>query len=491
MPESNLIYATPESLGIPTQAILDFLEDMKTFKIPLHSYLVLRHGKVAAEGYCAPFDAERKHRMYSISKSFTSVAIGMLITEGRLTLHDRVADIFPEYVPENPSPYVLKATVRDLLMMASFNETGCYEWDTPDWVKCFFDNDTYKQMPGTIFHYDTNATVVLCGIVEKMTGKALLDYLRPLLDELGISKDIWCIQSPDGRSWTGSGIMCTPRDLARFGLFCINRGEWNGKQWVSREYMLEATTKQISTYVSDSGMCRDGYGYQFWIQPDDGFSCNGMGSQYCFMFPKYDLVFVTTADAQGLNNSEDFIRESVLRTVVRSLKNAPLPEAPEMQQRLKEASVLHLPRMNGALTSPWAEKANGVKYVFDDNRWGFRWMRLDFTAEACTLTYEKRGEVGSFPLYLGEYGPEFAFPEKAAGKRIDILDTNYRCLSQAAWDLENTLIGNVYAVDDYLGSIKIQLTFVEDTLTIFATRWAENFFNDWRGYLAGHAVQDA
>ena len=114
-------------------------------------------------------------------------------------------------------------------------------------------------------------------------------------------------------------------------------------------------------------------------------------------------------------------------------------------------------------------------------------MKLDFDAQKVTLTYEKHGQVDSYPLYLGEYGPEFLFPEKAAGKRIDILDTNYRCVSQGAWDMENTLVGCIYSVDDYLGSIKIQFTFVEDTMTIFATRWAENFFNDWRGYLAGHA----
>ena len=93
MPVNNLTYASPESLGIPSQAIINFLEDMQTYRIPLHSYLVLRHGKVAAEGYCAPFDADTKHRMYSISKSFTSVAIGMLITEGRLSLTDKVAEI--------------------------------------------------------------------------------------------------------------------------------------------------------------------------------------------------------------------------------------------------------------------------------------------------------------------------------------------------------------------------------------------------------------
>ena len=489
MSENNLVYSTPEALGIPSQAILSFLEDMKSYKIPLHSYLVLRHGKVAAEGYCAPFDADTKHRMYSISKSFTSVAIGMLITEGRLSVNDKVAEIFPEYIPENPSPYILKATVRDCLMMAVFNETGCYDWDTPDWVKCFFDNDTYKQMPGTVFHYDTNATVVLAGIVEKLTGKKVLEYMRPLLDELGISKDIWCVKSPDERSWTGSGILCTPRDLARFGLFCLKRGEWNGKQLVDREYMMQATTKQIGNFVAHSGIRTSGYGYQFWMQPEGGFSCSGMGSQYALMYPEQDLVVITTADAQGLNNAEDFIRESFLKNILHGCQPEALPEDPEAQQKLAEVSVLKLPKMEGELSSPWVEKVSGKTFTFDDNRWGFKWMKLDFTADCCTLTYEKHGQVDSFPLYIGEFGPTFLFPEKAAGKRIDILDTNYRCVSQGAWDMENTLVGCIYSVDDYLGSIKIQFTFVEDTMTIFATRWAENFFNDWRGYLAGHLAK--
>ena len=489
MPENNLVYATPESLGIPSQGILNFLEDMKELKIPLHSYIVLRHGKVAAEGYCAPFDADRKHRMYSISKSFTSVAIGMLITEGRLSLTDKVADIFPEYIPENPSPYTLKATVRDLLMMAAPNETGCYEWDTPDWVECFFKNDVLKQMPGTIFHYDTNATVVLAGVVEKLSGKPIMEYLRPLFDELGISEDVWCVKSPDERAWTGSGIMCTPRDLARFGLLCLNRGEWNGKQLVDRDYMMQATSKQISNYVAHSGVRNSGYGYQFWCMPEGGFACCGMGSQYAIMYPEQDLLVVTTADAQGMSNAEDFIRESIIRNIKRTCTDV-LPENAEAQAKLAEASVLKLPKTEGAATSLIVEKINGTKYVFEKNHWDFKWMKVDFAEGVCNITYEKKDGVGSFPLYIGEYGPEFLWPEKYAGKRIDILDTNYRCNSQAAWDSENTLVGTIYALDDYLGNIKIQLTFVEDTLTVFAVKAAENFFNDFRGYLPGRAVKE-
>lgn len=489
MSENNLVYASPESLGIPSQAISDFLDELRELCFPIHSYLLLRHGKVAAEGYCPPFNADRKHRMYSISKSFTSVAIGMLITEGKLSLDDKVADIFPEYLPENPSPYVLKGTVRHLLTMATFNETNSYDFDTPNFVQSFFDNDYPKHMPGTVFHYDTAGTTVLCGIVEKLTGKPMLEYMRPLFDELGISKDAWCVQTPEGGSWTGSGILITPRDLARFGLFCLHRGEWNGKQLVSREYMEAATSYQIDTHVSDGSVGPGGYGYQFWMLREGGFACCGMGSQFAFMMPKYDTVMIINSDTQGINNADDFIKEAHYR-LLHKMSDTPLPEDPQAQEALKRRSAsMALPIPMGKKTSPMAAAVSGTTYTFEENNWGYKWMRVDFTDEACTLTYEKNTGVHSFPLFLGEYGA-LTFPEKFFGKRIGTADRNYQCVSVAVWERECTLLGTLCAVDDYLGTMKIQLTFVDDTLTVFMTKAAEAFFGDYRGYLVGRAVKD-
>ncbi|MGN0779262.1 MAG: serine hydrolase domain-containing protein [Aristaeellaceae bacterium] len=487
MPDGDFVFATPESLGIPSGAVQEMLDDITEHSIPLHSFIMMRHGKVAAEGYCPPFDKDCKHRMYSISKSITSVAIGMLIGQGRLSLDSKVADFFPEYLGEDVTPYAYKATVRHLLMMATFNETNAYSFSSDDFVRVFFQNDYPKQMPGTIFHYDTNATVVLCAIVEKMTGMKMLDFMRPLLDELGISKDVWCVETPEGRSWTGSGILFTPRDLARFAQLCLHRGEWNGKQLVDRDYMMQATTKQIDTHVSEWSISRCGYGYQFWMVKG-GFACCGMGGQFAFMFPEKDVVIVTTADAQHINGGDDFIRLHVEK-LVEQLADSPLSENPETQAQLAKALQLSLPITPGALTSPMADRVSGVKYVFDENRWGFDWMTLNFRADCCTVSFRKRGREMAIPLYLGRYG-DFLFPEKFAGRKIHVMDTNYRCVSNAAWDSEHTLVGDVFSVDDYLGSIRMQFTFVEDTLTVFMTAAAENFFQDYRGYLAGHMASN-
>ena len=486
MRNNQLEYATPESLGIPSSAITGFLKEMKDCQFPIHSYIVMRHGVIAAEGYAAPFSATRKHRMYSVSKSFTAVAIGMLLTEGKLTLDDKVADYFPEYLPEHPSPYTLRATIRDLLRMATPNEENSYNWDDPDFVKTFFDNKKPKHEPGTIFHYDTAGTTTLCGIVEKIAGKPILEYMRPLLDALGISKDIWCIQTPEGRSWTGSGIMCTSRDLLRFGLFCLQRGEWQGRQWVDRQFMTEATTKQIDITAAHSGYIRDGYGYQFWMLKNDGFACCGMGCQFAFMMPHQDTVMVITADTQGMDNAEDAIKYAFYH-IVDSMAEVALSENPAALAELNQATAaMTLPLPLGKVNSPTAQRISGVTYRFDENLFGFQWMRVDVDEGGCTLTYEKPSGVHSLSFGMGQW-KEILFPDAYAGKNISVMDTHYQCVTAMVWESENTLAGKVFSVDDYLGCIKMQLAFKGDTLTIFWTKYAENFFGDYRGYICGAA----
>ena len=192
--QRDLISATPESLGIPSEAISEFLNELTEKKLCMHSFLLLRHGKIAAEGYWPPFDLNTKHRIYSISKSFTSVAIGMLINEGKLSLESKVSDFFPEHITESTHPYVLRATVRDLLMMSTCNSNYPYTSETYASTVNFFKGSEFKHIPGSFFQYDTAGTNVLCAIVEKTTGKTILEYMRPVLDGIGFSKDAYCIK---------------------------------------------------------------------------------------------------------------------------------------------------------------------------------------------------------------------------------------------------------------------------------------------------------
>ena len=481
---SILSYASPESRGVPSEAIVSFMDDLDQSKLNMHSFMLIRNGQILAECYWPYFNAEKKHRMYSVSKSFTSVAIGMMIDEGRISLDDKVADFFPEYLPENPHPYILQATVRHLLMMSTFNPTTSYNRNSPDWVATFFQDPREKHEPGSLFSYDTAATVVLCAIVEKLNGMPILEYMRPVFDEIGVSKDIWCIRSPDGRSWTGSGIMATTGDFARFGLLCLNRGEWNGKQLISREYMEAATSYQIDNGTGNGSEFQFGYGYQFWCLRDGGFACYGMGGQLALCLPDKNLLMITTADNQAMRNGIMPIIEAFFR-LAGKIEKTTLPENKEAQKILadKISSVsTRLPE--GGTRTANAAKFSGVRYTMGDNAMGIKWMTVDVAPEKCILKYENNAGIHSITLGMGEYIFQ-KFPEKYYGAQIGTIDTNYDSIAAGAWQDENTLSGIIYSVDDFLGSIHFTLSFKDGKLNVTMRKTAEWFFDTYQGSAEG------
>ena len=489
MQDNNLRYSTPESQGIPSEAIIEFLEELKQKRLAMHSFMLTRRGNVTAEGYWEYFNADKRQRMYSISKSFTAAAIGMMIDEGKIAIDDRVADYFPEYLPENPHPHILEATIKDLLKMSAFNNHTSYNSHDKDWVKTFFQDSGTKHKPGTIFSYDTAATVVLCGIVEKTSGKPMLEYMRPVFDEIGVSKDITCIKSPDGRSWTGSGILCTLRDLTRFALLCMNKGEWNGKQLISREYMEAATSCQIdNTVVQHDCQMRNGYGYQFWCLKDGGFACLGMGGQVALCLPKYDLILTATADNQLISGGIEHIIDCYFTLVdkIAKVKEKVLPDNAEAQKILREKiASLKIPLPTGDNITPNAAEYSGKRYIMEKNHMGIKWLSVDIESENCIINYANEAGECNITFGMGKYISQ-KFPEKYFGETIGIKDKNYDTIAAGAWRYANTFLGTVYAVDDYLGTIKIQLTFSDDNLCVLMTKSAEWFFDNYQGFATGY-----
>ena len=490
MQDNNLCYATPESQGIPSEIISEFLDDLQQKKLAMHSFMLMRHGKVISEGYWQHFNADRRQRMYSISKSFTSAAIGMMIDEGKIAIDDKVADYFPDYIPENPHPHILEATIRHLLMMSACNNYTSYGPSDKDWVKTFFQESGTKHRPGTAFSYDTAATVVLCDIVEKISGKLMLEYMRPVFDEIGISKDITCIKSPDGRSWTGSGVLCTLRDLSRFALLCMNKGTWNGKQLISREYMEAATSCQINNSVmSNDSQFQYGYGYQFWCLKDGGFACLGMGGQVALCLPKYDLILTTTADNQIISSGIEHIADCYFALVdkIAKIKENTLSDNSEAQKILQEKiSSLTIPLPEGCKTTKDAAVYSGKRYIMQRNHMGLKWISVDIEPEVCIVNYANEAGEHSITLGMGNYAVQ-KFPEKYFGLNIGIKDVNYDTIAAGAWWDEKTLLGKIYAIDDHLGTIKMQLTFSDDNICVLMTKAAEWFFDSYQGFATGYA----
>ena len=204
MNKIQLPRCTPRSQGIASAALLRFVEEIEKNIQELHSFMLLRHGAVVAEGWWAPYANDRPHMLFSLSKSFTSTAVGLAVAEGRLSVHDPVISFFPEDVPAEVSDNLRAMRIKQLLSMSTGHAEDTTERITNapdgDWVKAFLALPVeYK--PGTHFVYNSGASYMLAAIVQKVTGMMLLDYLQPrLLDPLGISGAAWEV-SPQGLIW--------------------------------------------------------------------------------------------------------------------------------------------------------------------------------------------------------------------------------------------------------------------------------------------------
>ena len=486
MPDvKGLVFATPESQGVPSGAIMEMLDFLETKHVCMHSFMLMRHGAVVAEGYWPPFNKDRQQRMYSVSKSFTSVAIGLMITEGKLKLDDRVVDFFPESLPENPHPFILQATVRDLLMMSTFNQRSAGIRSGRSGVWTFFNLGEPLHPPGTIFAYDTAGTNTLAAIIETQTGMTFLEYMRPkILDPIGVSKDIYCIQNIDGRSWSGSGVLCTTRDLARFALLCMNQGAYEGKQLLSKEYMQAATSRQIENAVgrSESEM-RHGYGYQFWCLQDGGFAGYGMGGQFILCMPKYDTILVTTADVQldtdGLGDIQD-----AYMALLNRLGNKMADDAGAQKKLSARLESLSFQRPEGKVTSPAAARINDKIFKMEANPMGLSTVRLSFKTDEAVFNYENETGAFSIRIGLGHYLSQ-SFPEPYSGKVSGVLDKYYETIAGGAWVDENVFKCTVKAVDTYLGTLRMQFSFKDNLLCVQMAKVAENFFDKYQGIAWG------
>jgi len=473
---------SPESVGIPSRAILNFLQRIDGERICMHGFLLVRRSRIAAEGYWSPWSADRKHRMYSVSKSFVSLSVGMMIDEGRLSLDDRVADHFPDKLPEALHPWLAASTVRDLLRMSTALSKTSYTRDDPDWVWPFF-NQAPSHPPGTVFSYDTSATVVLTAIVERLAGMPFLDYMRPrFLDRIGFSPDAWCIRTPEGISWGGSGVVCTLRDLARVALTCLNGGMWGTERVYPEDYLRAATAKQIDNTIRGN----PGYGYQIWRERENGFSFRGMGSQYALCYPDSEFQFCCISDTQGAPSG------SAIPAVMREelyphLSDAPLPGDPDTQEELSAKieglAVLPIP---GRSDSRTASEVNGAWYALEDNPMGITRMRLSFRDDEGTWEYTNGQGDNVLRFGIGRT-LSGRFPQRNyfGGQIGSAPGIEYECLASAAWIDDQTLNMEVYITDIHLGGLRISFAFKGDEISVFMTKQAEWFLDEYNGFAGG------
>lgn len=477
--------ARPESLGISSAAIMRFIEKIEREGINMHGFIIIRKGQIVSEGYWAPYSHRSMHRMYSISKSFVSLAIGLMIDEGKLKLDDRVASFFADIVPVNVHPYIAAATVRDLLMMATPHIGTTYTRDDRDFVATFFQKEP-SHPPGTVFHYDTSATVVLTTIVERISGVPFLIYMRDkFLDPIGVSQDAWCIKSPEGTSWGGSGVICTLRDIAKVAYVCMNDGRWGDKQLISKQYIQAATTKQIDNSLSG----HEGYGYQIWREKNNGFSFVGMGSQFAFCFPDQEFMFACIADTQLKGQvAEALLRHIVWEELFYKLHDMPLPVNDTSYQALEQKiASLSISPQQGKQTSSFVDAINEKWYRLHDNPMKISRLRFSFQDDEGLWEYENDTGLHQLGFGLG-MNKATVFPQtNYYGEQIgEEKGEGYHCLVSGAWVEEHKLNLLVYITDDHLGTARMTFSFKDDQITVRMIKAAEWFLDEYMGFASGY-----
>lgn len=418
----------PEDVGVSAKAILNFLREIETSGNEFHSFMVIRHGKVAAECFRAPFGPLRPHQMYSVSKSVTSAAVGFALCEGLLSLETKVRDLFPDYTDGMQDENLDQLTIHHLLSMSSGkNPSPLYNKSKGDWIEYYFRCPWYAK-PGA-FKYINENVYILSVIVKRVTGLSVREFLQPrLFEPLGIDYPFWETDA-NGIEAGGWGLYLKTEDLAKFMLCYEKNGVFNGKQVIPEEWVRLATGYHGDNSEGVELDTSAGYGYCFWHNGGcpGSYRADGLLSQFGIVFPQHDAVLITTG-AIGV--------EQVARNLIwRHFPAAFLDEAAQQQEdttvpELKEllsSSPIDLPEPSAHC--PMERFVDGknihLRKTILLNLIG---MPVSVLPLAVTyMTTEKVGNIDDVVLKFGENECAFSWAEGAEKNTVICgMDGHYR-----------------------------------------------------------------
>jgi CubicO group peptidase (beta-lactamase class C family) len=396
--------STPEAEGVSSAGILAFLEAVRQSKHELHSFMLVRHGRVVAEGWWSPYGPEFNHSLYSLSKSFTSTAVGFAVKEGRLRVDDRVVSFFPHDLPEQVSEHLAALRVKDLLTMSVGNGTEPTRpmVEQENWVKAFL-GWPITNPPGTQFMYNSAATYMLSAIVQQVTGQKVLDYLQPrLFEPLRIQGATW-ETCPRGINVGGWGLSIQTEGLAKFGQLYLQKGVWQGRQILPAQWVQEATPFKIQqpapakpSRPNEQNDWLQGYCYQFWRCRHNAFRGDGAFGQYMIVMPDQDAVVAITAETSDMPGELDLVWQHLLP----AMKPQPLPRDSQSQAELGQTfSALALTPQAGQPDSPLAERISGKAFKLGSNELDLQSASFVFGKDGCRFTL-KDGQQ-EYPIACG------------------------------------------------------------------------------------------
>lgn len=377
---TTLPSVSPESTGISSRVLLRMLRKLAELEY-FNSIAVLRRGCSVLKCWQAPYERETPHQLFSLSKSFTSCAVGLAQAEGRLKITDKLISFFPEYDACITDPRMRDVNLKDLLTMRSGHLVCAtrYMAGKPDSVQAYLASPLDTD-PGTCFAYNSGATYMLSAVIRRVTGENVREYLIPrLFEPLQIVPGIWeCC--PRGINLGGWGLSLTTEDLAKFALLLRQHGKWNGKQLLPADYLAEATVKQADNSMNENPDWKQGYGYQFWVS-QYGYRGDGAAGQLVLVLEKQDLCIAVTSCLSNMQSLLDVFWTEL----VPYLKDEPLPEDPEAERELREYA------RNLKIATPMSnipEKKGNACFRFQPNTAGISRIEITFGENCCALTFQ-------------------------------------------------------------------------------------------------------
>lgn len=334
MYRKELPRVTPESVGISSRMLLRMFKELE-LSVEMHGIMLARHGKIFAETWWAPYSPQLPHICHSLGKSYIGTAVGLAITDGYLSLNDRIVDIFADEIKQygiHISDNMARLTIEHQLMMA--NGMSVHAASGENLLKNYLSTEVDHE-PGHRFLYNTTGSCMLGAAVQKLVGKSVRQYVTEgIFDKIGLAND-----ELEWMPFHGNGVHAAPgvatstENNLRLGLLYLNYGEWEGKQLIDREWMKRATTRRIRTdvinnesHITDNGA---GYGYQLWICPEsETFKFSGGHGQDATMSRQNDLVIATheaASDVTGVASCNVLSKYLLMP----KLSDKTLPEDPE------------------------------------------------------------------------------------------------------------------------------------------------------------------
>ena len=431
----DLPHDNPENHGLSSQALTNFYAAIEKQSLAVNTFILLQDGNMTSQFARSPYQLDCPQLLFSLSKSMTSIAVGIAWDNHLLSLQDPVISFFPDELPDLISPHLAKMTIHHLLSMNAGHHEDIYAAVSQEqnWVRAFLALDVDHE-PGTHYRYSTHATYMLSAILERVTGQNIVEFLMPrLFEPLGIPRPIW-ETCPMGVTAGGMGLSLSTESVAKIGHMLLNRGVHAGKKILSEQYIRLATSEQSDNRLGAKRIdSAQGYGYQFHLCRRGCYRGDGGFGQLCFVAPEQKIVIAATSSFPSMDQLQtllDLIYEHILNAW-----NKPDSLAPANPQALQSqlSSMNHSALSSQSIPSKLLD-IHQHRYALQSNPAGLR--NVAFTQQDTTLTVhfiygDSRDQVLPFDLTKSLHATSIF------NKDLSICSQNV--VTWASWQNHNTL----------------------------------------------------